>query len=60
LIVSLSLAAVLASCGSTTPAPSVPTPVVPIGPVVNIAGTWTGTFASSNFPTYHIMFMCPT
>ena len=57
LIVSLSLAAVMASCGSTTPAPSVPTPALPIGPVVNIAGTWTGTFASSNFPTQTITMM---
>jgi hypothetical protein len=54
-IVPLSLAAVLASCGTTTPAPSAPTPAAPIGPVVNIAGTWTGTFASSNFPTQTII-----
>jgi hypothetical protein len=55
-IVPLSLAAVIASCGATAPAPSAPTPA-PIGPVVNIAGTWTGTFASANFPTQTITLM---
>ena len=58
LIVPLSLAAVLTSCGATapTPPPSTPAPA-PIGPVVNIAGTWTGTFASANFPTQTITLM---
>jgi hypothetical protein len=58
LIVRLSLAAVLTSCGATapTPAPSTPAPA-PTGPVVNIAGTWTGTFASANLPTQTMTLM---
>jgi hypothetical protein len=58
LIVPLSLSGVLTSCGATapTPPPSTPAPA-PIGPVVNIAGTWTGTFASANFPTQTMTMM---
>jgi hypothetical protein len=56
LIVPLLLAGVLTSCGATAPAPSASTPV-PTGPVVNMAGGWTGTLASSNFPTQTITLM---
>jgi hypothetical protein len=58
LIGPLLLAGALTSCGSPAPTPSVSTPApAPIGPVVNIAGTWTGTFASANFPTQTITMM---
>jgi hypothetical protein len=56
----LSLAAVVAGCGATAPAPTPiepPPPVTPVGPVVNMAGTWTGTFASANFPTQTMTLM---
>jgi hypothetical protein len=57
-VVVLSLAAMLTSCGAAAPTPPTATsPGAPIGPVVNIAGTWTGTFASANFPTQTITMM---
>jgi len=54
------LLAVLAlGCGSSKPldpaSPSPqPSPGGPLPPVVNMAGTWTGTVESSNFPTRNI------
>jgi hypothetical protein len=36
------------ACGSSTTAPVIATPS---GPVANLAGSWTGTFESANFPT---------
>jgi hypothetical protein len=53
----LSLAGMLTSCGATAPTPSASSPAAPIGPIVNMAGTWTGTFASANFPTQTITMM---
>jgi len=55
-IVLLSLAAFLTSCTATAPTPSASN-TAPIGPVVNMAGTWTGTFASANFSTRTITLM---
>ncbi|HEV3062438.1 MAG TPA: hypothetical protein VGY48_29590 [Vicinamibacterales bacterium] len=52
----LSLARLTTSCSASPPAPSAPI-LAPTGPVVNIAGTWTGTFASANFPTRTITLM---
>jgi hypothetical protein len=56
LVVSLLLAGALVSCTSTAPTPSASI-TAPLGPVVNMAGTWTGTFASANFPTQQITLM---
>jgi hypothetical protein len=55
-LVLLSLAGRLIGCSANAPAPSASI-TAPIGPVVNIAGTWTGTFASANFPTQTITLM---
>jgi hypothetical protein len=57
LIISLSSAGLLGGCGATAPTPPAASPSAPIGPVVNIAGTWTGTLASANFPTQTITMM---
>ena len=35
--------------GTTAPTPTPPAPPPPTGPVVNMAGTWTGTVESANF-----------
>ena len=56
LVVPLSLAGLLTSCSATAPTPSASIPA-PIGPVVNMAGTWKGTFASANFPAQTIILM---
>ena len=57
-VVMLSLATMLTSCGATAPTPPTTTsPGAPIGPVVNIAGTWTGTMTSANLPTQSITMM---
>ena len=39
----------LTNCGGAARTPATPTPA-PIRVVVNLAGTWAGTFASANFP----------
>jgi hypothetical protein len=47
--IALVLAAASFGCGSGSP--SNPSPAPPPGPVVNIAGNWSGTFESGNFST---------
>ena len=56
LLVLLSLAGRLIGCSASSPAPS-GSNTAPIGPVVDMTGTWTGTFASANFPTQTIALM---
>jgi hypothetical protein len=55
-LVLLPLAGQLIGCSANAPAPSASI-TAPIGPVVNMAGTWTGTFSSANFPTQTITLM---
>ena len=56
-IILLSLAGVAAGCGATAPTPPTVSAPAPTGPVVNIAGTWTGTMTSANLPTQSITMM---
>jgi hypothetical protein len=56
LLLPLLLVLLPVGCGSSqstpTPAPTAPgPPVAPSSPVVNMAGTWTGTVTSANFPS---------
>ena len=56
LIAALLAAAMGIQCGSgasDTPSPS-PSPALPVGPFVDVSGTWAGTLESSNFPTSNI------
>ena len=56
-IILLSLTWVAAGCGATAPTPPTVSAPAPTGPVVNIAGTWTGTMTSANLPSQSITMM---